>query len=46
MNGMRLAVDENDTERIMERLEAGDEIDEVLSGIEGPCVPVRIVHFD
>ena len=39
LDGMGLDVDENDTERIMDRLEAGDEVDDVLSGTEGPYVP-------
>jgi len=37
-DGMDLAIEDNDTRKIFERLEGGDEVDEVLSGIEGPYV--------
>jgi len=33
---MDLSPDDNDTRRIFGRLEAGETVDEVLSGIEGP----------
>ncbi|ORY34239.1 asparagine synthase-domain-containing protein [Naematelia encephala] len=34
--GMQVGPDENDTQRVFERLEAGEEVDTVLSSIEGP----------
>lgn len=36
--GLPVAVDENDTHEIFERLEAGGCPEEVFAGVEGPCV--------
>ena len=37
-DGMDVGVNENDTKAIFERLEAGEQVEHVLRGIEGPYV--------
>jgi len=40
-DGLSIGTGDNDTRKIKEWLEAGESVDEVLSGIEGPYVPLR-----